>query len=68
MMTIIESYKGGYNALRKTVVQHCLNLVSNDVFSSKEVEQINFWNWKLELVSNWESMVRKATRCRFLYW
>ena len=32
MMTIIESYKGGYNALRKTVVQHCLNLVSNDVF------------------------------------
>ena len=38
MMTIIESYKGGYNALRKTVVQHCLNLVSNDVFASKEVD------------------------------
>ena len=38
MMTIIESYKGGYNALRKTVIAHCLNLVSHDVFSSKEVE------------------------------
>lgn len=68
MMTIIESYKGGYNALRKTVIMHCLNLVSHDVFSSREIEQINYWNWKLELVSNWESMVRKATRCRFLYW
>lgn len=32
MSTILESYKGGYNALRRTIVTHCLNLVSNDVF------------------------------------
>ena len=33
MSTILESYKGGYNALRRTIVTHCLNLVSNEVFS-----------------------------------
>ena len=34
MMTILECYKGGHNALRKTVVKHCLNLVQNDVFKN----------------------------------
>ena len=32
IMTILECYKGGYNALRKTVVRHCLNLITEDVF------------------------------------
>ena len=32
------------------------------------MEEINYWNSKLELVCNWESVVRKSTRCRFLYW
>ena len=68
MMNIIECYKGGYNELRKTVIQHCLNLVSADVFSQEEFKHILFWNQKLEMVSSWEVMVRKATRCRFLYW
>lgn len=68
MMSVIECYKGGYNALRKTVIQHCLNLVSADVFSQREFEEINYWNHKLEMVSSWEVIVRKATRCRFLYW
>jgi hypothetical protein len=68
MMTILESYKGGYNALRKTVICHCMNLVSAEVFSSRDMEEITYWNWKLEVVSSWETMVRKATRCRFLYW
>ena len=33
MLIIIESYKGGYNQLRKTVISHCLNLVNADVFN-----------------------------------
>ena len=68
MMNIIECYKGGYNALRKTVITHCLNLVNADVFSSREFVEIEYWNHKLEMVSSWEVIVRKATRCRFLYW
>ena len=40
MMNIIECYKGGYNELRKTVIQHCLNLVSADVFSQEEFKHI----------------------------
>lgn len=44
MMNIIECYKGGFNALRKTVIGHCLNLVNAEVFSSREFEEINFWN------------------------
>jgi len=68
MMTILECYKGGYNAMRRQIVKNCLNLLSYDVFSAKELEEINFWNWKLDLVSNWELCVRKATRCRFVYW
>ena len=68
MMTIIESYKGGYNALRKTVISHCMSLVNADVFNQREFEEIKYWNHKLEMVSSWEVIVRKATRCRFLYW
>ena len=68
MMNIITCYKGGYNALRKTVISHCLNLVNADVFSAREFDEIRDWNHKLEMVSGWEVIVRKATRCRFLYW
>ena len=45
-----------------------MNLVKESVFSNKELLEIDFWNWKLDLVSNWEANVRQATRCRFLYW
>lgn len=38
MMNIIECYKGGYNALRKTVISHCLNLVSSEVFTTAEFD------------------------------
>ena len=68
MLVIIETYKGGYNQLRKTVISHCLNLVNNDVFNRTEFEDLKYWNHKLEMVSSWEVIVRKATRCRFLYW
>lgn len=66
--TIFECYKGGYNAIRKTVITHCMNLISSGVYSQRELEEINYWNNKLEMVSNWEPFVRQATRCRFLYW
>ena len=58
MMTILECYKGGYNCLRQTVVRHCLNLVAADVFKEDQMRALNYWNLKLQLVSNWEQSVR----------
>lgn len=54
--------------MRRTIVRHCMNLVQGSSFAPKELQEINYWNWKLDLVSNWEQNVRQATRCRFLYW
>ena len=66
--TILECYKGGYNALRKTVVNHCLNLCASTVFDQKQIDEILSLNQRLNLVCNWEMNVRRATRCRFIYW
>lgn len=44
MMNIIECYKGGYNELRKTIIRHCLNLVSAEVFTQEEFKHILHWN------------------------
>lgn len=43
-MTILECYKGGYNAIRKTIVRHCLNLVSaeGNVFLTQEMKDLTF--------------------------
>jgi hypothetical protein len=70
IMTILDCYKGGYNAVRKTVVRHCMNLISAEglVFSKTEMAEIIAWNETLDEISSWEGTVRKATRCRFLYW
>ena len=68
IMTILECYKGGYNALRRTVVRHCLNLITEDVFNKAKLSAIDDLNWRLGLVCNWEANVRRATRCRFIYW
>jgi WASH complex subunit 7 len=68
IMTILECYKGGYNALRRTVVRHCLNLITEDVFDKAKLSAINDLNWRLGLICNWEVNVRRATRCRFVYW
>lgn len=44
IMTILECYKGGYNAIRKTIVRHCLNLVSaeGNVFTLQEMKDLTF--------------------------
>ena len=68
IMTILECYKGGYNALRRTVVRHCLNLITEDVFDKAKLSAINDLNWRLGPICNWEVNVRRATRCRFVYW
>jgi len=32
MSTVTEGLKGGYNALRSTVIKHCMNLTSKAIF------------------------------------
>lgn len=29
---------------------------------------LDFHTWKIDVIANWESYVRRSTRCRFLYW
>jgi hypothetical protein len=66
--TILECFSGGYNALRKTIVNHALNLCQNTVFKPEQIDQILMLNQRLSLVCNWEMNARRATRCRFIYW
>ena len=68
MKTIIGSFNGGYNILRKTVVSHCKNLVNEEVFSKSEHNELSNYTWMIDIITNWEWFVRKSTRCRFLYW
>ena len=56
IMTILECYKGGYNAIRKTIVRHCLDLVSAEgiVFDKTQLIELQVQNEVLEDISNWE--------------
>ena len=42
--TILECLKGGFNAMRKTIINHCLNLCQNIVFTPEQVNQILMLN------------------------
>lgn len=68
MTTVIECLKGGYNMMRKTVIRHCMNLISKEIFTQPELKDLEYLGWKLDIVANWEWHVKKSTRCRFLYW
>ena len=54
--------------MRATVIKHCFNLMTNQVFNHKELEEIRHLMDRLEVITNWESISHKATRCRFIYW
>lgn len=54
--------------MRKTIVNHCLNLCQNSVFTKEQTDRIFMLNQRLSVICNWEMSVRRATRCRFIYW
>jgi len=68
LMTIHESNYCAYNFLRKTVIQHCLNLCAENVFNKQEVAEIKYMCRRLDTMTNWEKIARKNTRTRFVYW
>ena len=68
LTTIYESHQGGHNFMRTTVIYHCFNLMTHQVFNQKELSEIEYLCQRLEIITNWEKIVKKSTRCRFVYW
>ena len=54
--------------MRSTIIYHCFNLMQSQVFNQKELGEIRFLCQRLEIITDWEKIVRKSTRCRFIYW
>jgi hypothetical protein len=54
--------------MRRTVIQHCFNLMAGNVFNSREISEIRYLCLRLEQLTEWEKIQTKATRCRFIYW
>lgn len=54
--------------MRSTVIDHCFNLMKDKVFQPKELSEIRYLCERLENMTNWEKIIKKSTRCRFIYW
>ena len=54
--------------MRTTVTNHCFNLMTSQVFNEKELSEVRYLNHRLTVMSNWESICKRSTRCRFIYW
>lgn len=68
LTTIYESHQGGHNFMRKTVLEHCFNIMQNNVFNTKELSEFKYLCQRLEIMTDWEKIAEKSTRCRFIYW
>ena len=68
LTTIYEAHQGGHNFMRSTVMYHCFDLMNDKIFSQSQLSEINHMGYLLETITNWEDIVRKSTRCRFVYW
>lgn len=68
MTRVNECLKGGYNTVRQTVIRHCMNLTSKQIFKEQELKELEYLAWKLDIIANWEWNVERSTRCRFIYW
>jgi len=54
--------------MRSTVMNHCFDMMPDKIFTPKEHSEIRHLSHLLETMTNWEQIVRKSTRCRFVYW
>jgi hypothetical protein len=68
LTTIYESHQGGHNFMRSTVIYHCFNLMKGQVFVQKELAEIRYLCQRLEQITDWEKVIKRSTRCRFIYW
>ena len=65
---IYEAHQGGHNFMRRTVIDHCFNLMAGNVFNQREISEIRYLCQRLEIMTDWEKIAMKSTRCRFVYW
>lgn len=42
--------------------------MTSKIFNPKELSEIRYLCQRLEIMTNWEKIVKKSTRCRFMYW
>lgn len=68
LTTIFSAHQGGHNFMRRTVIQHCFSLMAANVFSPRELSEIRYLCTRLEIMTDWEKIAMKSTRCRFVYW
>jgi WASH complex subunit 7/WASH complex subunit 7, N-terminal len=68
MSTITVTLGGGYNLLRRTVINHCKCLIYENIMETEQKKQFEKATWQIDVIANWEWNVHKSTRCRFLYW
>ena len=54
--------------MRSTVIYHCFDIMNEKIFNPNQLSEINHLGHLLETITNWESIVQKSTRCRFVYW
>jgi len=54
--------------MRSTVIYHCFNLMKGQVFVQKELAEIRYLCQRLEQITDWEKVIKRSTRCRFIYW
>lgn len=68
LTTIYKAHQGGHNFMRKTVIEHCFNLMAGNVFNQREISEIRYLCQRLEIMTDWEHLAAKSTRCRMIYW
>lgn len=54
--------------MRRTVIYHCFNLVAEQVYQKRELAEVMHLFYVLETIADWERIIKKSTRCRFIYW
>ena len=42
--------------------------MAGNVFNQSELSEIRYLCQRLDLLSDWETLAMKSTRCRFIYW
>ncbi len=54
MTTITTTLGGGYNLLRKTVVNHCKCLIFENILEPEAKKRFEYCTWQIDVIANWE--------------
>lgn len=54
MTTITNTLGGGFNLLRKTVVNHCKCLIFENIMEAEAKKRFEYCTWQIDIIANWE--------------